>query len=77
MYRVISAFNDLFDGGFLYRVGDEYPRAGYSTTDQRINELLSDKNKQHKPLIEAVDVDGKTEAARPARKKRGKKNEDN
>lgn len=77
MYRVISAFNDIFDGGFLYKVGDVYPRAGYTTTDQRINELSSDNNKQHRPLIEAVVDESKTEAARPARKKRGKKNEDN
>lgn len=78
MYRVISAFNDLLDGGFLYNVGDAYPRRGTQTTDKRTAELLGSDNKQHKPLIEAVDVESKTEeAAKPARKKRGKKNEDN
>ena len=76
MYRVISAFNDLLDSNHLYKVGDEYPRAGYSTTDKRVQELLSDKNRQLKPLIEAVDVESATEtAAKPSRKRRGKKNE--
>lgn len=78
MYRVISAFNDLLDGGFLYKVGDEYPRRGYSATDKRVQELLSSSNKQQKPLIEAVEVvEASTEAATPTRKKRGKKNENN
>lgn len=77
MYRVISAFNDLLDGNHLYKVGDEYPRAGYSTTGNRVKELLSSENKQRKPLIEAVGVESETEttAAKPSRKRRGKKNE--
>ena len=77
MYRVISAFNDLLDSNHLYKVGDEYPREGCSATDARIKELASSENKQRKPLIEAVDVESVTEttAAKPSRKRRGKKNE--
>lgn len=76
-YRVISAFNDILDSGFLYSVGDAYPRKGAQTTDERIAELSGSNNKQHKPLIEAVVVEAVAdeEIIVPARRKRGKKNE--
>lgn len=76
-YRVISAFNDILDSGFLYSVGDAYPRQGTQATDERIAELSGSNNKQHKPLIEAVVVQAEKdeEIIVPARRKRGRKNE--
>lgn len=82
MYRVICAFNDLTDGKRLYPVGAEYPAKGIQPTEDRIAELLSSNNKLGKPLIEKVapvgiDEEADNEEIRPARKKRGKKNDDN
>lgn len=70
-YRVISAFNDLLDNGFLYTSGSAYPREGAHPTEGRIAELASSKNKRGKPLIEEVLI----ERAEPPKKKRGRKNE--
>ena len=50
-YKVIKAFADLQDCNHSYFPGDEYPRKGYSPTPERIDELLSDKNRIHTPLI--------------------------
>lgn len=57
MYTVLSEFADLQDGNHIYRVGDEYPRKGYSPTDERIAELSTGKNLLHKPLIQKVEVE--------------------
>lgn len=51
MPKVIKLFYDLQDAGYRYNVGDEYPRKGYTTTDTRIAELASDKNKLGVALI--------------------------
>jgi len=53
-YRVIKMFTDLQDKEYAYQVGDTYPREGLSPTDERIAELSSSRNRQGKPLIEAV-----------------------
>lgn len=55
MYTVLSEFADLQDGNHIYRVGDEYPRKGYSPTDERVDELSTGKNLLHKPLIQKVE----------------------
>ena len=55
-YTVLSEFADLQDGNHIYRVGDEYPRKGYSPTDERVDELCTGKNLLHKPLIQKVEV---------------------
>lgn len=39
------------DNGYVYRSGDIYPRAGYTTTQRRIDELSGMANKQGMPLI--------------------------
>ena len=53
-YTVLSEFADLQDGNYIYRVGDEYPRKGYSPTDERVTELSTGKNLLHRPLIQLV-----------------------
>lgn len=58
-YRVISYFEDLQDDKHPYEVGDTYPRKGLKVTEERIAELMSDSNKQKKPLIE--DFKGKSD----------------
>lgn len=75
MYRVIVAFNDRLDGGYLYTVGAAYPREGMLATDNRIAELLGSDNLQHKPLIE--EIKEATQEKEIPKKKRGKRNEDN
>ena len=62
MYTVLEGFFDLQDArpcGVLshvyheYRAGDNYPRAGYEPTPERIQELLSDTNARGRALIAA------------------------
>lgn len=59
MYKVINEFVDLQDKVndkyHEYAIGDVYPRKGYTPSQSRIEELLSDDNKLRIPLIEAVD----------------------
>lgn len=55
MYRVVSFFTDLQDNSYAYNVGDVFPRVGMTVSSDRINELRSAENKQHKQLIEYVD----------------------
>ena len=74
MFRVISFFTDLQDGGHAYNPGDEFPRKGVKVSAERIAELSSSNNKQNKALIEPVE-EKKTEAfkfddEKPRRKKR-------
>lgn len=54
MYKVIRYFTDLQDEKYAYQVGDTYPREGLSPTDERIAELSGSRNRQGKPLIEAI-----------------------
>ena len=54
-YKVIRAFADLQDNNHIYSDGDEYPRKGYSPSKERIDELLTEKNRIHKPLIQLVE----------------------
>lgn len=75
MYKVVCAFNDITDSNLLYKVGDVYPREGAHPTNERIAELLSDANMQHKPLI--VKSDNEDEQPTPPKRKRGKRNENN
>lgn len=55
-YRVICNFKDLQDGGYFYKVGDEFPRAGKArVSKKRFTELATDANRRKQPLIEAVE----------------------
>lgn len=54
-YEVISYFTDLRDYDHAYNVGDEFPRQGVTVSEERIAELSSSNNKQHRPLIKAVE----------------------
>lgn len=53
-YKVIKAFTDGQDDRYVYQVGDDYPRRGYTPTEDRISGLLGTGNKQGVPLIETV-----------------------
>ena len=85
MYTVLSEFADLQDENHIYRVGDEYPRKGYSPTDERVTELSTGKNLLHKPLIQRIAVveepvtvveEVVQEAEEQPKRKRGRKNAD-
>lgn len=54
MYRVIRYFTDLQDNNHPYNVGDVFPRKDSEVSEKRIEELSTDKNRQHTPLIEHV-----------------------
>ena len=54
-YVAAMDFRDLQDERFLYHKGDEYPRKGFSVTENRINQLLTGKNPSKLSLIEAVE----------------------
>ena len=68
MYRVIVPFTDLQDDNYKYKVGDVYPRKGYTPSNNRIKELSGDKNKLGKSLI--------VEVATVTRRSNKKKNND-
>lgn len=70
MYRVIAEFTDLQDNGYKYKVGDIYPREGYSPTDLRIKELTSVQNRQKKQLIKEVAVEIAVDVDKPKRRNR-------
>ena len=74
MYRVIEYFEDLQDNGQPYNVGDVFPKGDKKVTKERLNELATDKNRRHIPLIEKVE-DPKTEKPKKATKKAVKETE--
>lgn len=57
MFKVLSDFADLQDNNHIYRVGDVYPRAGYTPSENRLEELSTNKNRVHKPLISEIVVE--------------------
>ena len=54
-YKVIVTFSDLQDCNHIYNKGDEYPRKGYSPSEERVDSLLTGKNRLHIPLIERIE----------------------
>lgn len=56
VYKVKVAFGDGQDNGYQYKVGDEYPRYGYTPTDDRIAELIGKNNARGTEIIEVVAV---------------------
>lgn len=54
-YEVINYFTDLQDFDHPYHVGDKFPRDGMKVSEERLKELSGSYNKQHKPLIKAVE----------------------
>ena len=54
MYKVLINFADLQDNNYRYHAGDTFPRKGIDVTPERIDELLTDKNRRHKPMIEEI-----------------------
>lgn len=78
MFKVIELFRDLNDGGYLYKVGDTYPRKGFTPNPGRIEELSSSSNKRGTPLIVEVKAEKpkevKTETVEaPEKPKKAKK----
>lgn len=70
MYRVICYFEDLQDNEHAYNVGDNFPRAGMSVTEERLKELSGYENRQNKPLIEEVAGEVQEEKPKRGRKKK-------
>ena len=67
MYRAILFFKDLHDNSFEYRPGDVFPRSGLKVSQERLDELATNKNRRGKPLIEKVE---ETETEKVPDKKR-------
>lgn len=51
MYTVIRQFFDLQDDNYAYKVGDKFPHNGAAVSENRIEELKTNKNKLKTPLI--------------------------
>lgn len=57
-YIVTQDFKDLEDGNKVYAKGDVYPSPANKKVDKkRIDQLLSSKNKQGRPVIKEVKED--------------------
>ena len=54
-YEVIHYFTDLQDNNYPYQAGDIFPRGGMKVSEERLKELSGSNNKQHKPLIKAIE----------------------
>ena len=54
-HKVIEDFKDLQDNDYIYYKGDPFPREGAVVSDERIQELSSDKNKRKTVLIKSVE----------------------
>lgn len=77
MYKTVVEFYDLTDGDRKYRVGDEFPRPGFSVSKERLAVLLSSDNNLGKPVIEKIgsekvftDLVEPTEEPKPRGRKR-------
>lgn len=75
MYRVIEYFEDLQDNGQPYNVGDVFPKGNKKVTKERLNELATDKNRRHIPLIEKVEEPKVEKPIKKANKKAANKAE--
>ena len=69
MYRVIEYFEDLQDNRQPYNVGDVFPKGDKKVTKERLNELATDKNRRHIPLIEKVEEPKVEKPSKKANKK--------
>lgn len=81
MYKVIEDFVDLKDNNHKYRTGDQFPRPGVEVSEERIDELKTDKNRKKRPLIKEVaakpqKAETKPEEVKADKPKRKKKNAD-
>jgi hypothetical protein len=74
MYRVIEYFEDLQDNGQPYNVGDVFPKGDKKVTEERLNELATDKNRRRIPLIKKVE-EPKVEKPKKVTKKAVKETE--
>lgn len=81
-YKALTTFTDLQDDNHRYHAGDTFPREGLEVSDERLEELSSDKNRRHKPVIEKIEDDSVPvvnddpvvdETTKPAPKKGGRK----
>lgn len=75
MYRVIEYFEDLQDNGQPYNVGDVFPKGDKKVTEERLNELATDKNRRHIPLIKKVEEPKVEKPSKKATKKAVKETE--
>lgn len=54
MYEVLITFKDLQDNGYRYHAGDEFPRKGLVISEERLEELSTDKNRRGIPVIKKI-----------------------
>ena len=85
MFKALTTFTDLQDNNYKYQAGDIFPRDGLEVSEERLEELATDKNRRHKPVIEKIEGEVKEElpvaeeqpvaeeATKPAPKKGGRK----
>lgn len=70
MYKVIKYFVDLQDNNREYNVGDIFPHADLTVSEDRLAELAGSGNKRGVPLIQLVEDEKpkKTRAKKTAAK---------
>lgn len=66
MFKVVSDFRDAKNNNHLYKVGDEYPVAGYKPSKARVEELAKGKNKYNRVFIEEVVAPAPDQTPAPA-----------
>ena len=66
-YKVVHAFADSCDAGYVYRTGDTYPREGYEPDPVRVADLESTANALGFPVIEKEPEPAQAAAEKPAK----------
>lgn len=64
-YRAIRYFKDAKDDNRAYKVGDVYPRPGLEVSEERLEELLTNKNRRGTPMIIEEEEPEETAKAEP------------
>jgi len=74
MCKAIIAFRDIEDG-HIYQPGDVFPHDGREISPERLNSLLSGKNRLSKPVIEQdnINIPEEPETVQKPVKRRKKK----
>ncbi|OAB48464.1 hypothetical protein [Paenibacillus antarcticus] len=54
MYKVVRRFREKNHDGYVYNVGDDYPKQGEKATKARLDELSTKNNKYEEIYIEEV-----------------------
>lgn len=60
-YKVLETFTEKNHDGTVYLKGGTYPKGDYKTTEKRLEELTTNKNKYKRPFLAEVEAEKEVE----------------